>query len=140
MLRRILVAQLLTVLLDTQGADPSRLMEAFPEEFTPNRRGSDCSHEPAFPSPKASVAWSAASDDLKDALAFLVARHLVSIEADGRVVPEGPQLTIGGAEPAFSLDGREEAFGLRPLYEWSPEHGLCAALEPFEFDLPRCEA
>jgi hypothetical protein len=137
MLRRILVAQLLTVLLDTQGADPSRLMEVFPEEFTPNRRGSDCSHRPPFPSDTASTAWSTASPDLTEAVTYLVDRHLVAIAADGRLVPAA---AVEQAETRFSLDERDEGFGPRPLIDWNGGNGLPAVDERFDFDERRLES
>ena len=138
MLRRILVAQLLTVLLDTQGAEPSRLREVFPEEFGANRGGADCSYRPSFPSITASTAWSAASEDMTEALLYLVDKHLVAIAADGRVVV--PNRPSGRVPARFSLDERDEGFGPRPPYDWSAGYALPAGDERFDFERRRLES
>lgn len=136
MLRRILVAQLLTVLLDAQGTDPNRLMEAFPEEFGADRRGTACAPKAAFPSSLASSAWSSASEDLTDALLFLVDRQLVSIQEDGRAVPA---LSHDSREDS-SLDVRDDGFEAHPAYGWNEVRGREERVGPFDFENRRFES
>lgn len=132
MLRRILVIQLLTVLLDPQGADPTSLAEAFPDDFTPDLDDSDQTDD--------TVVLKGASPSLSEAFRFLVDRHLVTIGADGRVVAVQDPIEVIEADVPFSPAEREEGFGLRPICEWGSGPGSLELGEPFGFDQVRLEA
>lgn len=152
MLRRILVAQLLTVFLDPVGASPAELMEAFPEEFHSEQDASERPPRSSFPSRAATVAWSVASEDLTDALVFLVDRQLVTIELDGRVVPAAlahpadvtPSAGLADetdvAEREFAAVARDDAFATESAHTRTAEPQLDELGELFGFDAPRLDA
>lgn len=143
MLRRILVAQLLTVFLDPGGANPAELMEAFPEEFRSEQDAADHPPRAHFPSRAASSAWSVASEDLTDALVFLLDRHLVTIQPDGRVVPAAPARSAVPEQVAefdFAACARDDAFATEPAPS-SPLATRCDELgDLFGFEQPRLDA
>lgn len=151
MLRRILVAQLLTVFLDPVGASPTELMEAFPEEFRSEQDASERPPRSSFPSRAANVAWSVASEDLTDALVYLVDLHLVTIEPDGRVVPAAVAHTAdvarstsladesGAWERTFDAVARDDAFATEPARTRTAEPRFDELGELFGFDAPRLD-
>ena len=129
MFRSTLVAQLLTLLLDSQGADVTTLREVFPEEFSPGVESSERPRRHGFP-------YLGASADLNDSLRYLLEHHLARVAPDGRIRVEEETIT-----PAHvSLSQRDEGF-LRPMFEWDDlAAGPAGPLEPFAFELPRGES
>ena len=146
MLRRILVAQLLTLILDPQGTDPAELMEAFPEEFTSELDVSAGEPRSALPAQAATSGWSVASADLTDALLFLVDRHLATIEPGGRVVPAPPARPDSSAELGSDAErelagvARDEGFGGETTPAWTADPRLDELGDLFGFEQPRLDA
>jgi hypothetical protein len=140
MLRRILVIQLLTVLLDPQGTDPKSLAEAFPDEYTPDLDDSGTPGATAVAGRGTRIAWRGASPSLSEALRFLVDREIVTIEPDGRVVAVHAGPPVPEPDGPFSPAEREEGFGVRPLYEWGAGPVLREAGGRFGFDQIRLES
>ena len=124
MSKSTLIAQILTLLLDSQGADASVLKEVFPEEFTPgvHRQSRDGDRSQ----------WRDASADLEDSIRFLVERNLVAFTPDGRVV----STTAHEGDSTFA--DREEDFGMKHEIEWDYVAGLpLEHCDPFAFECPR---
>ena len=140
MLRRILVAQLLTLILDPQGTDPAELMEAFPEEFTSELDVSAREPKSALPAHAATSGWSVASADLTDALLFLVDRHLVTIRSDGRVIPAPALEPAHDAEHELADGAREEWFELERPLAWAFDGSLADFGADFDFERARLDA
>lgn len=131
MFRSTLVAQLLTLALDSQGVDVTSVMESFPEEFGRRVHGTENAARSVGPLPNASA-------DLNDSLGYLLSRGLLRFSADGHALVPTLALERAPREDRFSLSGQEEAFGFVPLLDWAPrgtgpgEHeGTCA------FEAPR---
>lgn len=130
MLKSTLVIQLLTCVLDSQGADARSVSELFPEEFVPRVQGAD-------PASNARLPWLGASPDLMDSLEFLLERHLVEVTHEGRLVPGAPATPLF---ERFTRIDQEEGFGFVPVYDPADAPSIAPGhAEPFSFDEPRLE-
>lgn len=130
MFRSTLVAQLLTLALDSQGVDAASVQAILPEEFAPDSQQSEGP-------PRRTLPWENASPDLKDSVTYLLENHLARLDADGVLVPELP---LEGSS-RFSLDGRDEGFGLVLLFDESEMTRFVEARGALhDFDQPRLES
>lgn len=130
MFRSTLVAQLLTLVLDSQGVDAATVQAVLPEEFAPDAQQSEGS-------PRRKLPWENASPDLWDSVDYLLENHLARLDANGVLIPE--PLLEGSIR--FSLDGRDEGFGLIPLFDESAmTRFVDARASLHDFDQPRLES